>query len=92
VGNYVLQQEHWLYHYKGYKYNSLVVEAKMLMIITIHVEGAYVTWKSRVRFMRFMDQPNTNNIKNSNIGVPLEFPSPEFYSQEENQSVVDNHD
>ena len=42
-------------HYsKNCKHNSLVAEDKLSMITTIHFEGAYVTWKGQVRFLRFM--------------------------------------
>lgn len=41
----------------------------MLMITTVHFEGAYITWKGQVRFLKFMDQSNTVNIKNNEIGV-----------------------
>ena len=36
-------------------------------------------------------QPNTHNIKNREIGVLLELSSRELYSQEEIQSIIDNH-
>ena len=53
-----------MYYSKDYKNNSLVIKDKM--ITSVHVEGAYVTWKGEVRFLRFVDEPNTINIKNSN--------------------------
>ena len=55
------------------------------MITTIHCEGAYVTWKGQVRFVRYVDNPNTINIKNSEIGMLFELPSHELGSQEEIQ-------
>ena len=36
-------------------------------------------------------QPNTHNIKNREIGVLKELSSRELYSQEEIQSIIDNH-
>ena len=67
-------------HYsKDYKHNSLIIKDKM--ITTVHVEGAYVTWKGEVRFLKFVDQPNTINIENSDIKMLLELSSHEFYSQ-----------
>ena len=79
-------------HYsKDCKCNSLVTKDKMLMITTIHFEGAHVTWKGQVRFVRFVDQPNTSNIENNKIGVLLELSSHGLYSQEEIQSIIDNH-
>ena len=58
------------------------------MIIIVHVEGPYVTWKGQVRFV---DQPNTFNIENNEIGVLLDLSSHEICSQEEIQSIIDNH-
>ena len=52
----------------------------MLMITTVHFEGGYVAWKGQVMFLRFMDQPNTINIENSEIGVLLDVSSHELYS------------
>ena len=31
------------------------------MTVIVRFEGAYVTWKGQVRFMRFVEQPNTIN-------------------------------
>jgi hypothetical protein len=47
--------------------------------------------EGQVRFVRFMDQPNTINIENSEIGVPLEWSSCELYSQEGIQIIIENH-
>ena len=47
------------------------------MITTVHFEGAYATWKGQVRFM---DQPNIVNIKNSGIEVFLDLSSQELHS------------
>ena len=69
----------------------MVTEDKMLMIVTIHFVRAYVTWKGQVRFLRFMGQPTTINIENSEIGVLLELSRHELYTQEEIQRIVDNH-
>jgi hypothetical protein len=80
MGNYVLQQKHLMHYSKNCKHNSLVAEDKMSMITTIHFEGAYVTWKGQVRFLRFMGQPNTINIKNIEIGVLLELSPHELYT------------
>ena len=60
------------------------------MINTVHFEGAYVTWKSQVKFLRFVDQHNTINIENSEIGVLLEVSSFELYPQKDIQSIIDN--
>ena len=47
---------------KDCKYNSFVIEDKMLIIIIVEFEGAYVTWESQVRFVRVLDQPNIVNM------------------------------
>ena len=56
-----------MYYYENYKRKLLVIEDKMLMVTTIHFEGVYVIWKGQVRFLRFVDQPNTINTENSEI-------------------------
>jgi hypothetical protein len=80
-----------MYYSKDCKHNSLVIKVKMSMISVGHFEDAYVTWKGQVRFMRFMNQPNIVNIEHSEIGVLSELSIHELYSQEEIQSIVDNH-
>jgi hypothetical protein len=57
------------------------------MITIVHFERTYVTWKDQVRFV---NQPNTINIENSKIGLPLELSSLELYPQEEIQSIIHN--
>ena len=61
------------------------------MIATVHFEGPYVTWKSLVRFLMFVDKPKTTNIEKSEIGVLLELSLDALYSQEEIQSIIDDH-
>ena len=61
------------------------------MITTIHFEGVYVTWKGQVRFLRFVDQPNTINIENIESGVFLELSSHKPYSHKEIHNIIDNH-
>ena len=70
VRNCVLQQQQrYLYYFKNYKCNSLVIVDELLMIIVVHFEGVYATWKSQVRYV---DQPITINIENNKIIVFLE--------------------
>ena len=62
-----------MYYSKDCKCNSLVTEDKLLMITIVQYEGPYVAWKGQVRFLMFMDQPNTINIEKSEIRVLLKF-------------------
>jgi hypothetical protein len=80
-----------MYYSKDCKHNSLVIKVKMSMISVGHFEDAYVTWKGQVRFMRFVDQPNTIIIENGEVGVLLKLSSLELYSQKEVQSIIDDH-
>ena len=59
--------------------SDCLLEGKMLMITIVHFEGAHVTWKGQVRFVMSVDQPNTINIENSEVGVLLELSSHELY-------------
>lgn len=63
----------------------------MLMITIVQFQGTYVTWMGQVRFVGFVDQPNTINTEKGKIGVPLEMSSHELYSQEAIQHIIDNH-
>jgi hypothetical protein len=63
----------------------------MFLTTIAHVEGAFVTWKDQVRFVKFVDQPDTVNIANSEIGVLLELSSQEVCSQQKIQSIIGNH-
>jgi hypothetical protein len=63
----------------------------MFVTTIAHIEGAFVTWKDQVRFVKFVDQPDTVNIANNEIGVLLELSSQEVCSQQKIQSIIGNH-
>lgn len=62
----------------------------MLMITIVQFKRACITYQGQARFVKFIDQVNSSNIKNIKIEVLLELSSRELYFEKKIQSTIDN--